>query len=87
MQFAEDRVEHAGVSGTLDLHLAGEASLLLEVGDQGVDLGGGATDGGHARRGVDRRLHIGELRVVGLELRELLDTEVDDGHRTELVLG
>ena len=87
MQFAEDRVEHAGVSGTLDLHLAGEASLLLEMGDQGVDLGGGATDGGHARRGVDRRLHIGELRVVGLELRELLDTEVDDGHRTELVLG
>ena len=86
-ELAEDRVEHAGVFGTLDLQQTGELALAVQVLHQVGDRLGRATDGGHAGRGVDRGLDGGELRVLLLELHQVVHTELDDGHRALLVLG
>ena len=86
-EFGEDRVEHRGVPRALDVQHAGELALAVQVLNERGDGCLRAADGGHARRGVDRGLHLGELRVLGAEGLQRLRAQFDDGHRPGLVAG
>ena len=86
-KLGEDRVEHRGVPRALDVQHAGELALAVQVLNERSDGRLRATDGGHTRRGVDRWLHLGELRMLSAEGLQRLRSQLDYGHRPGLVAG
>ena len=83
----QERLNRAGVAGTLHIEKPGEFLLRLQLGHQIKNRLPGTTNGGHARTCVNGGFNAGKVGVFGNEIVELLHRKLHHRHGTQLILG